>query len=104
MNARFAVLGLLCITACGSYKKDLTTMCEAPKKAGIPPEMNPADTATIMAAWIQPKLGSSEGKALFKKLPTLPVAERGKVLHEESQHQGIATCAFADFFDQNVTK
>lgn len=83
---------------CGTYKGDVETMCSAPTKAELPKDLNPADKATVMAAWIDERLKTSKGKELFKALPAVTPGARAKMLREAATQEGLAGCAFADFY------
>lgn len=90
------------VGGCGTYKGDLETMCSAPAKANVPPDLNPADRATVMAAWIDDHLKTAKGKELFKALPAVAPAARAKMLREAASAEGLGGCAFADFFAENA--
>jgi hypothetical protein len=88
-----------CLSGCGSYKKDLQTLCDAPKNAPGVQNANPADRATVMASWVDKNLGSTEGRNLFRGLASVDPAEKGKVLREAAQSEGLTSCAWADDFE-----
>ena len=67
-------------------------------KAELPKDFNPADKATVMAAWIDERLKTSKGKELFKALPAVTPGARAKMLREAATQEGLAGCAFADFY------
>ena len=77
-------------------------MCSAPTKAELPKDFNPADKATVMAAWIDERLKTSKGKELFKALPAVTPGARAKMLREAASQEGLAGCAFADFYAENA--
>jgi hypothetical protein len=99
MTTRWIALLAVLLAGCATYKSDLETMCAAPTRAGAPADFSPADKATVMAAWIAEHISTAEAKALFAKLPTVPPAERAKLLREAAASQGLGGCGFADFYE-----
>lgn len=97
-------LAVVALTGCGSYKKDLQTMCDAPSKATIPPGVPPSEQAVAMATYIDDHLQTSEGRATFSGLAAVSPDDRAKLLRTEASKNGITSCALADFYEANTVQ
>lgn len=94
---RLLILGLV-LTGCGSLKKDVQTMCDAPTRASLPADANPADKATLLAGWIDGHLSSDEGRAFFVSVAAIDPIDRADIIRAEAAKQGITTCAWAEWY------
>ena len=92
------LLFALVLGGCGSLKKDLQTMCEAPTRASLPADTDPADRATLMAGWIDGHLSSDEGRAFFSSVAAIDPIDRAGIIRAEAAKQGITTCAWAEWY------
>jgi hypothetical protein len=86
------------LAGCGSLKKDMQTMCDAPTRASVPADVNPADKGTLLAQWIDEHLSSDDGRAFFKSVAAIDPIDRVSIIRAEAAKQGITTCAWADWY------
>lgn len=84
---------LLC--ACGSYKKDLQTMCDAPTRAELQ-NADPSMKATALADYISKNITTKDAKDLFASLANVPAEQKPKVVRAELDKVGIGKCAMLD--------
>lgn len=94
MTKRAAVL-LFWVGACGSYKKDMATICALP---GAPtPGVTAAEKLTLAVSQTSAQLSSREGRDFLNSLDKLPPSLRVAALRHEARAQGVGPCAFAEF-------
>lgn len=98
MRLFLGAVSAVVLSACGSLKKDMQTMCDAPSKVELS-KYDPADQGTILAGWIDEHLSSSEGKKFFSSLASIDPRERTRLIREAAKEQGLTTCAWADFYE-----
>ena len=94
-----AVTAVLLLTACGGFKKDLQTICDARARAQVPAN-TPADKqADLIAQYLFLNVHTPKAKKIFASLGSLSTAEKAKVLRREAAKEGITDCALADELD-----
>jgi len=86
------------LAGCGSYKKDLATICDAPNQAAIT-ATDPSERVTLLAAWIDQRIKTDEARNLFSALANASPNDKSTMLREEAKKNGIASCPLADVFE-----
>lgn len=87
---------VLLLSGCGSYRKDLQTMCDAPEKSGARDAPEPAEKASKMAKYISDNLSTAEAKTLFRAVAVAAPQEKSKLLRAELDKVGIGQCGLLE--------
>lgn len=95
-------LAALLLAGCGTYKKDVQTMCDAPDRASIPPGSDVFAKNIAMAEWVDTHLSTSEGKRTFTALAAVEPHKKAELLRAEATKNGIGSCALADYYDNEA--
>jgi hypothetical protein len=91
------IFAVLVLSACGSYKKDLQMMCDAPNQAQFA-NAEAADKATVLAKHISDHLSTSQGKELFGALGPMSPENKVKAIRAELDKNGIGECTLLEIW------
>ena len=89
------VAASLLLCACGSYKKDLQTMCDAPTRVELR-DADPAMKATALAEYISKNISTKEAKELFASLANVAPDQKQQVVRAELDKVGIGKCTLLE--------
>ncbi|NOJ86566.1 hypothetical protein [Myxococcus xanthus] len=84
-------------SACGFYKWDMENTCHAVERSKareLP--IKEEDVLTVAGWWAAERARSTEGKQLWKAIPSINPGSRAEIIRDSAKEAGVMDCPFAD--------
>ena len=90
------LLFALPLVGCGSYRKDVETICFAPERVAREADADPSRRATLIAEYLSQNLQTSEGRKLMGAMAAVEPAMQPELLQHEARRAGLSSCPLAE--------